>query len=286
MIDETVEQIEDMRTHSSSEVAVTALEALRNVPAGDHATVEEYLRSLTRNCRTLRHADPSHASLYTATKSVQAAVEAADHPSVEAARTATLEAIEDVITSITQAKERAAENAASLIEPGGTYLTIDYSTTLLETLEHATLDPTDPAIVYTMEARPRFLGRKMARELATFDGIEPRLIVDSAVGRVINTCDAVIVGMTCVVEDTLYNRVGTYPTALTAAANDIPMYAVGAEAKVVGDGFVFSSEERPPSEVSLEPLADVVIENHSYDATPVSLLEAVITEDGHRFADE
>ncbi len=285
MIDETVEQIEDMRTHSSSEVAVTALEALRNVPRGDHATVEEYLRSLTRNCRTLRHADPSHASLYTATKSVEAAVEAADPSSVEAARTATLEAIEDVIASITQAKERAAEEAATLVEPGGTYLTIDYSTTLLETLGQASLDPSDPAIVYTMEARPRYLGRKMARELATFDGVEPRLIVDSAVGRVIDACDAVLVGMTCVVEDTLYNRVGTYPTALAAAATDVSMYAVGADAKVVGDAFVFSSEERPPSEVSLEPLEDVVIENHSYDATPVSLLTAVITEEGHRFTD-
>lgn len=286
MIDETVEQIEDMRTHSSSEVAIIAVEALRKIDDRDYATVEEFLRSLTRNCRTLRQADPSHASLYNATKAVERSVTEADPASVEEAKTATLAAIDDEVASITQAKERAAEKAAQLIEPGGTYLTIDYSTTLLEALNRADLDPSDPAVFYTMEARPRFLGRKLARELADVEGVEPRLIVDSAQGAIIDNCDAVLIGFTCVVDDTLYNRVGTYPTALAADANDVDMYALGADGKIVDEAFVFSSEDRPTSEVSLEPLDAVVIENHSYDATPVSLLEAVITGDGFRFSDD
>lgn len=285
MIDETVAQIADMRTHSSSEVAITAVEALRAVADGEHATVEEYLRSLSRNCRTLRHADPSHASLYSSTKAVEASVAEADPGSVDAARAATLDAIDDEIARITQAKERAAEAAAGVIEPGGTYLTIDYSTTLLETLTRAGLEPSAPATVYAMEARPRLIGRKMARALAAMDGVDARLVVDSAAGTVIDRCDAVLVGVTCVVEDTLYNRVGTYPTALLADAHDVPMYAVGADAKVVDDAFVFSSDDRPLSEVSLEPLDDVTIENHAYDRTPVALLDAVITDAGFRFED-
>lgn len=280
MIDETVEQIEEMRTHSSSEVAIIAVEALRSVTEREYATVEEYMRSLARNSRTLRQADPSHASLYNATKAVESTVKGSEPSSVEEAKSTTLEAIDDEIDSTTQAKERAAEAATSLLSPGGTYLTIDYSSTVLETLRRADLDADDPITFYTMEARPRYLGRKMARELATIEGVEPHLIVDSAVGLVIERCDAVLIGMTCVVDDTLYNRIGTYPTALVADRHGIGMYAVGAEAKIVDDTFVFESEDRPASEVSLEPLEDVVIENPLYDATPVSLLEGVITGDG------
>ena len=285
MIDETVEQIEDMRTHSSSEVAITAIEALRNVPEGEHATVEEYIRSLTRNCRTLRHADPSHASLYPSTTAVETSVTAAEPDTLEAARAATLDAIETELSRITQAKERAAEAAKTVIEPGGTYLTIDYSTTLLETFTRADLDSDAPTTVYAMEARPRLLGRKMARALADMPGVDARLIVDSAAASVIPDCDAVLVGMTCVVDDTLYNRVGTYPMALAATDNDVPVYAVGADAKVVDDAFIFSSEERPASEVSLEPFDDITIENYAYDATPVNRLTAVITDEGRLFDD-
>lgn len=280
MIDETVEQIEDMRTHSSSEVALTAVEALRNVVDGDHATVEEYQRSLARNCRALRLADPSHASLYTSTKHVEAAVEAADPPSLEAAREVTREAIDDEIGRIAQAKARAAEAALEVLEPGGTYLTIDYSTTLLEAISRLDSDPEEPITVYAMEARPRYLGRKLARELGSYEGVDAKLVVDNAAGRVVDRCDAVVVGMTCVVDDTLYNRVGTYPVALLAADNEVPMYALGAGSKVVDDAFVFSAEERSPSEVSLEPLEDVTIENHAYDATPVDLLAGIITDAG------
>lgn len=284
MIDETVAQIEDMHTHSSSEVAVKALEALRSVTDGEHATVEEYLRSLTRNGRALRHADPSHASLFTSTKAVEAAVADHEPDTIEAARAATTDAIEDEIARVTQAKERAAEAARDVIEPGGTYLTIDYSTTLLEAIERSELPADDPATVYTMEARPRLLGRKLARNLGDTEGVDARLIVDSAASHVVAACDAVIVGMTCIVEDTLYNRVGTYPLALQADREDVPMYAIGADAKIVDDAFVFSSDERPEIEVSLEPLEGVTIENHAYDATPVDLLAGVITDEGVRFS--
>lgn len=284
MIDETVAQIEDMRTHSSSEVAVTAVEAMRYITEGDHATVEEYLRSLSRNGRALRHADPSHASLYNSTKAVEAMVTEADPETLEAAKDLTLDAVDEEIARITQAKERAAEATRERIVPGETYVTIDYSTTLLTAFERAELTSTDPVTVYVMEARPRYLGRKMARELGAFDGVDARLIVDNAVSHVIDSAAAALVGMTCVVDETLYNRVGTYPLALQAERADVPLFAVGAATKVVDDAFVFSSDDRPASEVSLEPLESVTVENYSYDATPIDLVEAVITDEGRLFA--
>lgn len=283
MIDETVEEIADMQTHSSSEVALKAIDALRVVTTGEYATLDEYVRSLSRNCRALRHADPSHATLFTSTHAVEDAVQTADPPDIEAAKRRTLEAIDEEVDRVRTAKRGAAEAAADLVEAGGTYVTLDFSSTLLAVFETAGLAADDPIVVYTLEARPRYLGRKMARRLADLEGIEPRLVVDNAMGTVLSRCDRALVGMTCIAGETLYNRVGTYPLAATAAHAEVPVHAVGARTKVIDEHFTFEADDRPASEVSAEPLDDISIENPAYDATPVSLLASVVTDDGHLF---
>src|SRR6056297_1123730 len=86
MIDETVEEIEQMQTHSSSVVAVKAADALREFTDGEYPTVEEYQRTLERNASALRRANPSHASLQNAIRDVVDAVDEADPESVEEAQ--------------------------------------------------------------------------------------------------------------------------------------------------------------------------------------------------------
>jgi translation initiation factor eIF-2B subunit delta len=51
---------------------------------------------------------------------------------------------------------------------------------------------------------------------------------------------------------------------------------------VITDGFVFEREDRPGYEVMLEPIQGVRIENPAYDATPVELIDEVLTDDGVR----
>ncbi len=279
MIDDTVEEIEDMQTHSSSDVALKAAAALRSVLDGEYATTEEYLRTLERNARTLRHADTSHASLYTTTKRITEAVRDNEPTTVSEAKAQTEAAIDEERARIETATAEAATRAAEEIPAGGTILTFDFSSTVLTAIS-AAASTEEPLTVYVMEARPRWLGRKMARRLGQLDGVEPVLIVDNAAGTVIDGVDLVLTGMTCVVEGTLYNRVGTFPLALTAANAAVPMYATGAETKLVEDPFVFEAEPRPVSEVSLEPMDDVAIENPAYDATPVELLSGIITDEG------
>lgn len=283
MIDETVEEIEDMQTHSSSEVAVKAARALEAVTDAEYATVEEYGRSLERNCRALRHANPSHATLYSTMQAIEAAVAAADPATVEAAKGRTLAAIDEEVDRITAAKGAAAAEAAARLEDGGSYLTLDFSTTVLEAVETVVADGDASVSVTVLESRPRYLGRKMARRLATIEGVEPKLVVDGAMGHAVEACDRVLVGITCVVDDTLYNRTGTYPLAVVADRAGVPMHAVGSRRKVVDDTFVFENEHRPSSEVSLEPLEGVAVENLAYDATPVSLLASVLTDEGALF---
>lgn len=280
MIDETIDEIREMQTHSSSVVAVKATQALSDLIERDHATVEEFERDLERNASALKRANPSHASLFNAMQTVL--VNVVDRKdSVSEAKSLLEEVIERVVEDIQHGKSRAATNAVPTFEDGETFLIHDFSSTVLEAVELAAADG-NYLTAYVSEARPRFLGRKTARQLAAFDRVEPHLMVDSAAGTFLEECDRVLVGMDCIVGDTLYNRVGTFPIVTTANYLDVPVTVVGSAAKIVEDGFVFENEIRPPAEVSLEPIEDVVIENPAYDATPIELLDEVITDNGVR----
>jgi translation initiation factor eIF-2B subunit delta len=279
MIDETAEEIADMQTHSSSVVAVKAARALRELADGEFPTVEEFVRTLERNSSALRRANPSHASLHNTQREVVAAVTDADPDTVAEAQELTLEAVERVVDQVETGKQRAAENAADLLTGEGTLLTHDYSTTVLEAVERA-VEGDATLTVYVTEARPRYLGRKMARRLADLDGVGTRLVVDSAAGHYLPECDRVVVGMDCIVGDTLYNRVGTYPIAATAGDVGVPVTVVGSAAKLVDGGFAFENEHRAASEVMLEPADGFGIDNPAYDATPARLLDSVVTDEG------
>ncbi|APW99185.1 initiation factor 2B [Halobiforma lacisalsi AJ5] len=281
MIDETVEEIQEMQTHSSSVVAVNATRALEELTEREFATVDEYVRALERNGSVLRRANPSHASLQNAVRDVVEDVAEADPDSVDEAKELTRDRIDAVVSRVESGKRLAAENAVDLLEDGATLLTHDYSSTVIEALELAT-DAGKTFDVYVTEARPRYIGRKTARTLADLEGVDPTLITDSAHGHYLAECDRVLVGMDCIVEDTLYNRVGTFPIAASAAQVDVPVTVVGSASKIVSEGFVFETEFRSGTEVMPEPAEGFDVENPAYDATPVDLLESVVTDEGRQ----
>jgi translation initiation factor eIF-2B subunit delta len=281
MIDETAEEIREMRTHSSSVVAVKAARALRDLLDKDYPTVEEYLRALERNSNALRRANPSHASLATTQRDIVERVRAAEPASVAEAKEVTSAAIDTVVEQVEGAKHEAAEATADRIEDGQTLLTHDYSSTALEALELAAQSGKHLEVFVT-EARPRHLGRKTARTLAAIDRIEPTLIVDGASGYYLGECDRVLLGMDCIVEDTYYNRVGTYPLVATAADVETPVTVTGSSAKLVDERFRFENDFRDASEVIREPPEGFDVKNPAYDATPTRLLDAVVTDEGVR----
>ncbi|WP_336343978.1 translation initiation factor eIF-2B [Halalkalicoccus ordinarius] len=279
MIDETVAEIEEMQTHSSSIVAVKSARAMRELVNREYATVEEFTRDVERNSSVLRRANASHASLFNVQRDIVRSVTEADPEDVETAKSLLLDAIDRVVDRVETGKQQAAEHAAANLDDGTTLLTHDYSSTVLSAIEHAAGSGAEIS-VYVTEARPRLAGRKTARALAEIDGVETTLIVDSAAGHYLSECDSVLIGMDCLVGETLYNRVGTYPIAATAADLDVPMRVTGSGAKIIDEGFVFENDYRSPSEVMLEPADGFDLKNPRYDATPVRLLDAIITDDG------
>ncbi|GAA0449447.1 translation initiation factor eIF-2B [Halococcus dombrowskii] len=280
MIDETVEEIREMQTHSSSVVAVKAARALESLTEREFRSLDDYLRDVERNSTALRQANPSHASLQNTQREIVAALDE-EFPDIEAAKARTRETIRGVVERVEMAKRRAAEYGAMALDDGMTVLTHDYSSTVLEAIELAGREGAE-LTVYVTEARPRYLGRKSARTLAAIDRVETHLIVDSACGHFLPECDRVLMGMDCIVGETLYNRIGSLPIAATAAETDTPVTVVGSGAKIIDDGFVFENEFRSSSEVMREPAEGFWIENPTYDATPLSLVDSVITDEGMR----
>ncbi len=279
MIDETVEEIAEMRTHGSSIVAINAAHALSELLEREYATVEEFVQDVEHNSRALRRANTSHASLHTTQREIVRAVTETDVETVEEAKRVLESSIERVVNDVETAKRRTAMHLSERLEDGMTLLTHDYSTTVLEGIELAVREG-NRLSVFVTEARPRFLGRKTARALSTLDGVDVTLLVDGASGTVLGRCDAVVVGIDCIVGEMLYNRVGTYPIATVAGDLDVPVWIAGSGAKVIDRGFAFENELRSPSEVMLEPADGFSIENPAYDATPLRLIDTVITDEG------
>ena len=266
-----------MQTQSSSIVAVKAAKALRELTERECHTVEDFYRVVERNSSALQRANRSHAPLYTTQQRIVEAVTESDADSVEAAKDVLLEAIDDVVTEVESSKARAAERASELVDDGDTLLTHENSSTVMATFDNV-VDAGKQVDTYVTESRPRFLGRKTARKLAEKEGVDVTLITDGAAGHYLAEVDRVLVGMNCLIEDVVYNRIGTHSIVATAASFDVPVTVVGSSSKIIGSGFTFENTYRPPSEVMLEPADDFEVANPGYDATPTRLLDSVVTE--------
>ena len=279
MIDETVAEIRAMRTHSTSTVAVKATQALAELLEREYTAVDEFERDLEHNAGVLRRSNPSHAALHNAMREVERAV-ISEPTTVEGAKQRLESVIDRVVEDIETAKAAAAANAAAQIADGETILVHDYSSTVLESIETAAHNGAH-LTVYVTEARPRTMGRKTARVLAGMDRVDTHLVVDAAMGYALRDCDRVLLGITCITGGTYYNRIGTFPVVVTARELGVPVTAVGSGAKTIAE-FRFENEFRDDVEVMREPVRGVTIENPSYDATPIDMLDTVITDEGVR----
>jgi methylthioribose-1-phosphate isomerase len=143
--------------------------------------------------------------------------------------------------------------------------------------------------VVACETRPLFQGSRLtAWELAN-DGIDVRVIPDTAAAHLMRNgrIDAVVVGADRVTHDAVFNKIGTYMHAVCARHHDIPIYvaapystidATSAEADVV-------IELRGREEIAWCGDRQLLPEgvdacNYAFDATPLELVSAVITERG------
>ena len=143
--------------------------------------------------------------------------------------------------------------------------------------------------VIACETRPLLQGARLtAWELAR-DGIDVTVITDSTAAHIMRTgtIDAVIVGADRITGDAVFNKIGTYMHAVCARHHGIPFYvaaplstfdATRTEREV-------TIEERGRDELAVMGNRTLIpdgvsVKNYAFDATPMNLVSAIITDKG------
>lgn len=220
----------------------------------------------------------------------------ADQDIVEGIREAALTVAEQIAEEDIAINKAIGKNGAKLLEDGDNVLThcnagrlacVGWGTAL--GVIRSAVKAGKEIHVYSCETRPLNQGSRLtAWELAQ-DGIPVTLICDSMSGSLMRKgkIDKAIVGADRITKDAVFNKIGTYSHAVLAKYHRIPFY-VAAPLSTFDQGHSeeeITVEERDPEEicymgdVRLAP-EGIDVYNPAFDATPLELVSALITEKG------
>ena len=143
--------------------------------------------------------------------------------------------------------------------------------------------------VIACETRPLLQGARLTAWELTQEGIDVTVITDSTGAHLMRggIIDLVIVGADRITPDAVFNKIGTYMHAVCARHHGIPFYVAAPlstfDADHVENDVII--EERPRDEIArcgtcITVPEGVKILNPAFDATPMDLVTAIITEQG------
>ncbi len=143
--------------------------------------------------------------------------------------------------------------------------------------------------VIACETRPLLQGARLTAWELKRDDIGVTVIPDSAAAHLmrIGEIDCVVVGADRICHDAVFNKVGTYMHAVCARAHSIPFYVAAPLSTfdpVHGESEIII-EERDRDEVAFYGgnatiPEGVPVRNPAFDATPLDLVSAIVTESG------
>lgn len=264
----TVHSIAADDSHGAATLSIRALEVLRDragLLVAEGGDGEEEWDELADLANRLVEARPSMAVLRNrVNRAMAGANDGGRDPS------AVLDATIEGIDRAYDADDRAAENAAAHV--GKRVLTLSRSSTVERALRTG-----DPDRVFVAESRPGCEGRAVAEELTAETAVT--LHTDAAVAHLLarESVDTVLVGADTVLPDgRVVNKTGTRATAIAAAREGVPVYAVAARAKVSTRAEV--NLESGPREVVYDGDAPLDVINPIFDVTPVDCMTGIVTE--------
>jgi methylthioribose-1-phosphate isomerase len=186
------------------------------------------------------------------------------------------------------------KNGSVLIEDGDTILThcnagelatVEYGTAL--GVVRAAWEQGKKIKVIADETRPLLQGARLTAYELKRDGIPVTLITDNMAGYIMSKglVNLVIVGADRIVQDAVFNKIGTYSVAVLAHEHKIPFYVAAPKSTfdLTSKAADVEVEERKPEEVThiggvqIAPNG-VNVMNPSFDPTPLKYVTAIITE--------
>ena len=253
-----------------------------------------FVKKVTRDALMIRESRPTAVNLSWGVDRVLARVQAA--PGVPDAKAAALAEAKAIAAEDTRCCHAIGSFGADLLPDECTVLThcnagaLACSTwgTALGVIRSAVAAGKNVKVI-ACETRPLLQGARLtAWELAR-DGIDVTVITDSMAAHIMRTgkIDAVIVGADRITKDAVFNKIGTYMHAVCAHYHGIPFYVAAPistfDAMRLEKDVVI--EERGREEIALVGnrtlLPDgVPVRNFAFDATPMDLVRAIVTEQG------
>jgi methylthioribose-1-phosphate isomerase len=255
-------------------------------------TLAPFLATIARDAEVLRATRPTAVNLGWGIDRVLDAI--GDAPDVAAAPELALSTAEKIFLEDTAACHAIGEHGASLLPDSCTVLTHCNAGALACSSWGTALGVIRSAIkagkqvrVIACETRPLLQGARLTAWELSRDGIPVTVITDSMAAHFMRTgkIDAVIVGADRITHDAVFNKIGTYMHAVCALHHRIPFYVAAPlstfDAQRTARDVVI--EERGRDEIArignrtFVPPA-VTVKNPAFDATPMELVNAIITE--------
>jgi methylthioribose-1-phosphate isomerase len=250
----------------------------------------EFAASVQDTAAMLRATRPTAVNLGWGIDRVLAAVQSAD--SVDGARQAAVAEAKAVAAEDRELCRRIGRHGATLMPDRGTVLThcnagalacVDWGTAL--GVIRSAVEAGKKLEVIACETRPLNQGSRLTAWELSRDGIGVRVIPDSSAASLMRR--GVIVGADRICPDAVFNKIGTYMHAVCAYHHGIPFYvaapystldAVHIEADVIVEERGREELARCGERLLLPDSAGVI--NPAFDATPLTLVNAIITENG------
>jgi methylthioribose-1-phosphate isomerase len=143
--------------------------------------------------------------------------------------------------------------------------------------------------VFADETRPLLQGARLTVFELKRDGIPVTLITDNMAGYVMSKglVNKVIVGADRIVQDAVFNKIGTYSVAVLSHEHGIPFYVAAPKSTfdLTCKAAEVTIEERNPEEVThvgcqQTAPSNIKVMNPAFDATPLKYVTGIITETG------
>ncbi|KUG19539.1 MAG: S-methyl-5-thioribose-1-phosphate isomerase [Methanomicrobiaceae archaeon] len=259
-----------------------------------HERMEAFLRDVRGAAEQLKSTRPTAVNLAWGIDRVLARIERAD--SVDEARRSAVAEAEAVVREDEESCRTLGQHGAGLLPDPCTVLTHCNAGALACRCWGTALGVVRSAVragkqvrVIACETRPLHQGSRLTCWELARDGIDVTAIPDSAAAYLMRKggIDCVIVGADRITSDAVFNKIGTYMHAVAARYHAIPFY-VAAPLSTFDAGRSEKDiviEQRDRRELAYcgdrQLLPEKVnVLNYAFDATPLSLVSAIITEEG------
>jgi methylthioribose-1-phosphate isomerase len=254
----------------------------------------QFLRELRSAGNVLCKSRPTAKNLFWAVDRILSKAETANGDVQDIALEIKAEA-EKIAREDVETNHKIGEFGSALIKDGDRVLTHCNAGTLAAVSYGTALAPIRTAIregkkvsVIATETRPRLQGAKLTVFELLRDKISVTLIVDGAVGYVLKKgmVQLAIVGADRITSSVVANKVGTYPIALAAKANQVPFYVAAPlstfDLKERGEIKIEERSSREVTHIAGRRIGTrgVNVFNPAFDITPVELVSGFITEKG------